>query len=317
MSTTTQESSNVTPPAPGKPTWSDAEMRQAMKNWLIVLVVAVAAIWLILIGYVFFIAPITKADVRQLEPAANLTVVLAPVLAAAAGVERMLETIFNILEGAWKTMIAYLGRGLRWLKNAENELVDSRQWLADVSAVYNQKMRELRIDPKLPVDRLTTDLQAKITAANNLMTMAEERLADAEKTLSGATATDSYKSAKAAASIVLGLMLGVVVSALGSLQMFAMLGIAAVPPRVDVFITGLVIGSGSYPIHSLVGILQQGKDTLDGVKGFFNRSAPQTKAIEQRVTTVQTPSAPSEEPVVQQSVMQTTTAQSTEKTPNP
>jgi hypothetical protein len=272
MSTTPQEPGTVTPPAPGKPTWNEAEKRQAMKNWLIVLVVAVAAIWLILIGYVFFIAPITKAEVRSLEPTANLTVVLAPVLAAAAGVERMLETIFNILEGAWKTMIAYLGRGLRWLKNAENELIDSRQWLAEVSAVYNQKMRELRIDPKIPVDSLTTDLQAKITAAINLRTMAEERLADAEKSLSGATATDSYKSTKAVASIVLGLMLGVVVSALGSLQMFAMLGIAAVPPRVDVFITGLVIGTGSYPVHSLLGILQQGKDALDSAKSALSRA---------------------------------------------
>jgi hypothetical protein len=70
---------------------------------------------------------------------------------------------------------------------------------------------------------------------------------------------------------VLGLILGVIVAALGQLQMFAMLGIGSVPARVDVFITGLVIGTGSYPVHSLVGILQQTKETLDGAKGYLNR----------------------------------------------
>ncbi len=51
-----------------------------------------------------------------------------------------------------------------------------------------------------------------------------------------------------------------------------MLGIGSVPARVDVFITGLVIGTGSYPVHSLVGILQQTKETLDGAKGYLNRA---------------------------------------------
>jgi hypothetical protein len=56
--------------------------------------------------------------------------------------------------------------------------------------------------------------------------------------------------------------------------MFAMLGIGAVPARVDVLITGLVIGSGSYPVHSLVGLLQQAKDTLDSTQSYLKaRSA--------------------------------------------
>ena len=105
-------------------------------------------------------------------------------------------------------------------------------------------------------------------------------------------------------------MIGVVVAALGQIQMFAMLGIGAVPARIDVLITGLVIGSGSYPVHSLLGILQQGKDTLDSVKGFFNRSAPQQKSTvtARQPATVATGGA---------SVTSTTTQQSTEASPNP
>jgi hypothetical protein len=73
------------------------------------------------------------------------------------------------------------------------------------------------------------------------------------------------------------MMIGTFVAVIGQLQLFAMLGVGGVPARVDVFITGLVIGSGSYPVHSLVGILQQTKDTLAGVRAFLNRTGTPTK----------------------------------------
>jgi len=110
-------------------------------------------------------------------------------------------------------------------------------------------------------------------------------------------------------------MLGVIIAALGQLQAFAMLGVGAVPARIDVLVTGLIIGSGSYPVHSLVGILQQSKDTLDSVKGYFNRSAPAAQAVKQRITTVQ-PSEEAGKPVVQQAVIETTTAKTTDEGPH-
>jgi hypothetical protein len=110
-------------------------------------------------------------------------------------------------------------------------------------------------------------------------------------------------------------MLGVVIARMSELQMFALLGIGGVPANFDVLITGLVIGSGSYPVHSLVGILQQGKDTLDSVKGYFNRSAPESQAMRQRITTVQPPAAPGQPAHIQQAVIETTTARTTEEEP--
>ena len=89
-----------------------------------------------------------------------------------------------------------------------------------------------------------------------------------------------------------------------------MLGVAAVPARIDVLITGLIIGSGSYPVHSLDGILQQGKDTLDSVKGYFNRSAP---SVQQRVTSVL---SAAESPTSTPAILETT-AKSAEEKPNP
>ena len=241
------------------------------RRWFLLLVALTVLVSLALIVWVFFIAKIDDATAATLGPAANLTLVLAPVLAAAAGVERTLETVFNIIENSWKKLVAHLGRGLRWLNAAELEVESARQWVADVSARYNEELRSLAINEGMSASDLTRVMQDKISAAKSMMDLAEKRLTDAENNLDNAAASDGYRSAKAAASIVLGLILGVIVATLGQLQMFAMLGIASVPAPFDVFITGLVIGTGSYPVHSLVGILQQTKDTLEGAKGYLNR----------------------------------------------
>ena len=290
----------------GMPTWSPQDQFLKAQNWFRVLIAVVVILWLLMIGWVFFVAPIEKALVSKLEVGANLTLVLAPVLVAAAAVERTLESLFNMIEGSWHTMVAYLGRGLRWLNSAETEVQQARQFLADASDKYNTEMQGLQIG-QTSMSAITDTIRIKMETANAMMGLAQKRLADAESNLEAVTSSDSYISAKSATSIVLGLMLGVIIAAVGQLQMFAMLGVAAVPARFDVFITGLVIGSGSYPVHSLVGILQQGKDTLDSAKGYFNRLAP---AVKTETTTVP-PAAPGESLVVE-----TTTAKTTEEGPH-
>jgi hypothetical protein len=264
---------SVRTPEPGGMPTPEAIFKQHLttRRWFLFLVLLMILLSLGLIVWVFFLATIEKATVATLAPAANLTLILAPVLAAAAGVERTLETTFNIMENSWKKLVAYLGKGLRWLNSAQLEVESARQWLAEVSTRYNQELRSLEIREGMSVSELSNEMQDKISSAKAMLDLALKRLDDAENNLSNVTSSDGYRSAKAAASIVLGLIIGVIVSALGQLQMFAMLGIGSVPPRVDVFITGLVIGTGSYPVHSLVGILQQTKDTLDGAKGYLNR----------------------------------------------
>ena len=56
---------------------------------------------------------------------ADIALALTPVIAAAAGVERLLETVFNTIEGTWRAGVAYLGYGFRWLKSAQTEAVRS------------------------------------------------------------------------------------------------------------------------------------------------------------------------------------------------
>ena len=217
--------------------------------------------------------------------------------------------------------VAYIGYGMRWLKRAETEVADARQWMQNIGTAYNDlrskylnEMNQLMQQPvleqlasqledlKQKADRETANLQVMLAEA-------EARVAQAETKLSQASDSPDYRNAKAAASVVLGLMLGVVVATVGQIKMFALLGIA-MPARIDVFATGIVIGSGSYPVHSLVGILQQGRDALDGLGNFLNqRSAPAVSEVEQTITTVQ-PAGPGQPPIVGQAVIQTTTAQS-------
>ena len=297
------------------PTWDERSQYFRMRAWFRILVLLIIGIWVGLIVWVLLFAQINDANSSPLEASANLTVVLAPILAAAAAVERTLETLFNVIEGSWRTMVAYLGRGMRWLKSAETEVKQARQFLAEVADKYNAEMANIEIGQG-SVSQLTAAMKAKLDAIDGMMALAQGRLQAAEDTLSEATSSENYINAKISVSVVLGLMLGVIIAALAQLQMFAMLGVDIVPARFDVLITGLVIGSGSYPVHSLVGILQQGKDTLDSVKGYFNRSAPSGQAVEQRITTVQPAVVPGEPPRVQQAVIETTTAKTTEEGSN-
>ncbi len=330
------------------PQWDEAR-KHVQTRWVILgLIGVVVAIWAYLLYWLFAIAVIKDADVKPLQAGIDLTLVLAPVLTAAAGIERLLETAFNTLEGAWRTIVAYLGYGLRWLKSAETELAEARSWLQNAGAIYNgtlatnnqqiatifnqhkqnmvaelrtaadtetdpnvkkflqgaiaqteqlpaemlAKMTNLLITPvdlALPkilltridglrqtvlddVKKLRDEAEAKTKMAQDMLVDAQTRLKVAEDKLAGATDSDDYKSAKGAATIVLGLMLGVIVAALGQIQMFKLLGIATVPTKFDVLITGLVIGSGSYPVHSLIGILQQGKDALDSVQSYWGQA---------------------------------------------
>ena len=370
------------------PQWTEADMRARTRLLLFAGIGLFVGVSVFLIVWVLFLADIQKVGVKPLQTGADLTLVLAPVLAAATGVERLLETVFNAIEGAWRTLVAYLGYGMRWLKSAETEVAEARQWLQNMGAIYNgnlatnnqemtqifnehkqnmiailnqtandtpdprmkaamqqaaeqmnrlpaemlakmtellvmpvdlplppevdQKINEVRTALVRQVEQLRAEIAAKSEAAEALLRDAQARLKIAENKLGAATSAPDYRSAKSAITIVLGLMLGVVVAALGQIQMFALLGIATVPARIDVLITGLVIGSGSYPVHSLLGILQQSKDALDGLGNFLNnRGAPSVQASEQTITTVQ-PGRPGQPSVVGQSVIQTTSAQSPE-----
>src|SRR5678816_957215 len=88
---------------PGMPMWAERDQHQKVQRWIRVIIFAIVAMWLVLIGWVFFYAHIEDATFPVPAAGANLTLVLAPVLVAAAAVERTLESTFNVVEGSWHT----------------------------------------------------------------------------------------------------------------------------------------------------------------------------------------------------------------------
>jgi hypothetical protein len=259
------------PTASPAPAWNERDMNLATRRRVLLLVALMAIVWGTVIGWILIGPAIPEAAAQPLAPGISLTVLLSPLIVAAAAVERALESIFNIIENNWHAVVAYLGRGMRWLKSAETEVQRSRQWLADASGLYNQRMGDIVVEHEQPQGGFTEAVLRQMDEAKSILTLAEQRLAEAEKNLANLTSSASYKKAKATASIVLGLLLGVVIARLTSLQMFALLGLSGVPAKFDVLLTGLVIGSGSYPVHTFVGLLQQVKDTLDSAKGTLAR----------------------------------------------
>ncbi len=273
-----------------KVTFFETRLRLYLFGALVVAITASVIYWVA-------IQDVQPAQVRPLAAGVNLTMVLAPVLAAAAGIERSLETLFGVIEGNWRTLVAYLGRGLRWLQNAEVEVESARGWLVNVSAEYNRQLADLPqfsasseapqstapakgAAPIPQAEQFFQQAKTKLDDAKKLMSLAEQRLQTAEGQLSQVTVSDGYRNAKRAGSIFLGLLLGLVVASASSLQMFALMGIKVGNPRIDVIITGLVIGSGSAPVHSLINILQSAKDTLDSAQGWLD-SARKKPAVQE------------------------------------
>jgi hypothetical protein len=276
------------------PSWKPEEKRPETKRILAV-IVSLNVVIVALVLYWIIVQPVSEAKVQAWPLGTQLAVMLAPVLAATAGIERFLETLFGIIEGNWRTLVAYLGRGLRWLHNAETEVENARQWLSDASAIYAKHLSSLSFG-QLEADAKATNTTAtappsgtaqmvaldqkiasladeRLNAAKAVMEKAEQRLKAAEDQLNEVTSSDNYRNTKRALAIYIGLLLGLAVATVSSLRMFAMMGITLPSPvgqKLDVIFTGLVIGGGSAPVHSLINILQSAKETLDSAQGWLD-----------------------------------------------
>jgi hypothetical protein len=57
------------------------------------------------------------------------------------------------------------------------------------------------------------------------------------------------------------------------LRMFALLNIDLAWPWVDIFVTGLIVGTGSAPVHSLIGLLQKTKSAIEEARSLWSGQA--------------------------------------------
>jgi hypothetical protein len=175
----------------------------------------------------------------------EVAMLLAPLVAAATAIERMIEMGFSWFESLVVSASNFLNVGGDYVKWARDQANACRTTLLHAA----------------PAD----------------ISAAEQALHDAQQRLKEWVASEPYVSIKRGLSVLFGIILGLVVAWVSKLQMFKLLGVnlvalngAANNPAlaqfltgVDVVVTGLIIGTGSAPVHSLIGILQKSKDAID------------------------------------------------------
>jgi hypothetical protein len=104
---------------------------------------------------------------------------------------------------------------------------------------------------------------------------AQTKLKDAQQQLSSALTSPRYKSRKQSLSVAIGLVLGVITSFTTGMNIFSLLNIPDTG-NFGIVVTGLDIGAGTGPVHSLLGILQQTRDALDQVANLFSARSQRT-----------------------------------------
>jgi hypothetical protein len=161
---------------------------------------------------------------------------------------------------------------LRWLRAAEVEEAEAREWLQNISTFhntlrvdYNRRLRDLlarqTAEPAVdeaPADPFTVmasfqkEAELKLHAAQAMVNDAQQHLDEAEAKLDAMTLHPRYRGVKAVVAIIVGPLLGVTLAAVGRWMLLAAAGLPDVPPRMDVFVTGLVLGTSSLPAHAAI-----------------------------------------------------------------
>jgi len=191
--------------------------------------------------------------------------VLAPLVAISVAIERLLETVFDWFEQSTRSAAEVLAAPREALDWIGREYQEAYQAAAEAAATTGVTV---------------TPAQAEVLA------QAEERLAKAEARLRSWTGAPEYRAWKRALSIWIGLLVGLVVAIMGDLGMFHIIGVPA-PRLLDMLVTGLIIGAGPGPMHSIIGILQSGKDAVNNLaelaRGKAVRDAAQALLIQSQV----------------------------------
>lgn len=174
------------------------------------------------------------------EAVVDFTAVLAPFVAASLGIERLIEFVFDWFERSLSRVAEVIGLSKDKLDTAEKQYKDFYEGIFGT------------------VPQSSTGL----TTLDN----AEKLLNKAEDALQRIKEHPQYVTWKRVISIGAGFSIGLTAAIWGDLTMMARAGIA-IPRLLDMAITGLVIGAGPGPTHSVIGILQSGKETLDKLAG--------------------------------------------------
>ena len=181
----------------------------------------------------------------------EIATILAPLLAVAIAIERLLETAFDWYEQSIRAVsdvIAAAREPIDWIEEELRQAYQAAKKAAEATGINAD-------EPSLKA-----------------LDAAEQRLASAEKRLLSWVKAPEYVAWKRAITIWVGLLVGLEVAVVSDLGMMHMIGIPA-PRLLDMLATGLVIGAGPGPMHAVIGMIQGGKDALDNLAKLANGKA--------------------------------------------
>jgi hypothetical protein len=252
------------------PNWQEKPMRRKTRRALLALGALAIGLWLALVIWIFWLIPLP--DQSTAENPAKWTDLLAALTIVAVLIERVLETAFRIVQGTWRTAVAYYSHGFRWLKAAEVEEAEAREWLQNISTFfgatrsdYNRRLRDLLAtqiagsptaalsdQTYTSMEALQKEAELKLHTAKTMVTDAQQHLDEAEEKLDAMMQHPRYRGVKAVTAIIVGPLIGVTLAAVSRWTMLASAGLIDVSPRLDVFVTGLVLGTSSLPAHAAI-----------------------------------------------------------------
>ncbi|MGH9889022.1 MAG: hypothetical protein ACREBE_26050 [bacterium] len=175
----------------------------------------------------------------------ELTKAVAPFVALAVAIERFWEAVFSFYENLALASQRILGAGAQGVAWATTEL-DNAQAAVSTAA---GSLGSTTPDP----------------TAWSAFQDAERRLLDAQTRIAEAVKSPPYVALKRAVTLGGSVVIGIWISIKCGLHFLGAAGIKGVPGGMDTLLTGLIIAAGPAPMHSLIGVLQEMRNSVAGL----------------------------------------------------
>lgn len=186
----------------------------------------------------------TESTTTKTDSSASLLTILGVFFALALAIERVTEGIVGMFEKSYLSLRKVVSRC-----NAPHNWME-RQYVRALKKVS---------DVAVELDKCTDDPGKELLDKQNA---ALKHLAESEALLQSFTQEPDYIFRKRLITMGFNLVVGLVLAFVCGFRVFYILGLDIRTNFWDMFLTGLIIGSGSAPVHYLIGILQDWKEVL-------------------------------------------------------
>ncbi len=216
-----------------------------------------ARAWAALLGAAVVAFPAVALGDSGASQGAAAPGVLGPLFALTVAIERSWETAFTLFESS----AVLVGRLIATL---HAPLGDVQRALDDAQRVFDGAERALT---GAPPD------EAARAARDEAFREARARLDEARARVTGLVRHPAYVAYKRRVILYGSFFLGPALAFAGRVTLFRAMGFAQMPAALDMILTGIIIGSGSEPVHGLVSSMG-GLGRVLGTLGDLARRGP-------------------------------------------